>query len=238
MIRRPPRSTLFPYTTLFRSLRRMDEGICARNPFPQSAPPTTKPAVVEQKTAEPIEQVASRQDEPQKAWSPKTHLLLTTEDVLSESEAVSRFAYRPWKLGAIFAALILIVAVIAVPWYARGKGAKLANETKPVANDTSETTNSQLAIKTETPAAQSPDDTSTPATNSDPAELAKREREARLREEARLRAKSSEATASGPATQSPGTPPPTTATQSSSGAASKKVVVQVTYDENGRVTQA
>src|SRR5438094_4198181 len=26
MIRRPPRSTLFPYTTLFRSLRRMSEG--------------------------------------------------------------------------------------------------------------------------------------------------------------------------------------------------------------------
>src|SRR5205085_12412607 len=131
------------------------------------------------------------------------------------------------------AALILIVAVIAVPWYARGKGAKLGNETKPVANETSETTNSQLAIKTETPAAQSPDDTSTPATNLDAAELAKREREARLREEARLRAKSSEATASGPATQSPVIPPPGTSTQS--GAASKKVVVQVTYDENGRV---
>src|SRR2546429_7205565 len=26
MIRRPPRSTLFPYTTLFRSLRRLDHG--------------------------------------------------------------------------------------------------------------------------------------------------------------------------------------------------------------------
>src|SRR3712207_8740564 len=26
MIRRPPRSTLFPYTTLFRSLERIDEG--------------------------------------------------------------------------------------------------------------------------------------------------------------------------------------------------------------------
>src|SRR2546427_5455185 len=27
MIRRPPRSTLFPYTTLFRSLRRRDPGV-------------------------------------------------------------------------------------------------------------------------------------------------------------------------------------------------------------------
>src|SRR5256885_8415274 len=27
MIRRPPRSTLFPYTTLFRSVRRLDEAV-------------------------------------------------------------------------------------------------------------------------------------------------------------------------------------------------------------------
>src|SRR5258708_16632084 len=33
MIRRPPRSTLFPYTTLFRSIS---------HPFPRSEPPTTK----------------------------------------------------------------------------------------------------------------------------------------------------------------------------------------------------
>src|SRR3712207_7601814 len=32
MIRRPPRSTLFPYTTLFRSLRRRQPG--ARRPYP------------------------------------------------------------------------------------------------------------------------------------------------------------------------------------------------------------
>src|SRR5690349_23423731 len=30
MIRRPPRSTLFPYTTLFRSLRRHDRGLGER----------------------------------------------------------------------------------------------------------------------------------------------------------------------------------------------------------------
>src|SRR3989440_8692712 len=31
MIRRPPRSTLFPYTTLFRSRRREREGLCGGN---------------------------------------------------------------------------------------------------------------------------------------------------------------------------------------------------------------
>src|SRR3989442_4017519 len=35
MIRRPPRSTLFPYTTLFRSLRRTDD----RKDKPQPVPP-------------------------------------------------------------------------------------------------------------------------------------------------------------------------------------------------------
>src|SRR5260221_876218 len=36
MIRRPPRSTLFPYTTLFRSLRRHQAGArrCAQQPGP------------------------------------------------------------------------------------------------------------------------------------------------------------------------------------------------------------
>src|SRR3712207_7320973 len=33
MIRRPPRSTLFPYTTLFRSLRQFLKGNVGRNPL-------------------------------------------------------------------------------------------------------------------------------------------------------------------------------------------------------------
>src|SRR5258708_19835851 len=33
MIRRPPRSTLFPYTTLFRSVRIRDPGLCCETPF-------------------------------------------------------------------------------------------------------------------------------------------------------------------------------------------------------------
>src|SRR2546430_17022216 len=46
MIRRPPRSTLFPYTTLFRSRKQMDilrrqlESVMAANPKPTSRSPT------------------------------------------------------------------------------------------------------------------------------------------------------------------------------------------------------
>src|SRR2546427_9399705 len=36
MIRRPPRSTLFPYTTLFRSLQRLDELVAKRRVLIQS----------------------------------------------------------------------------------------------------------------------------------------------------------------------------------------------------------
>src|SRR6266480_6827111 len=39
MIRRPPRSTLFPYTTLFRSAPRCPPEPCGRRPHPGAAAP-------------------------------------------------------------------------------------------------------------------------------------------------------------------------------------------------------
>src|SRR3712207_7933601 len=39
MIRRPPRSPLFPYTTLFRSAQRVVSGLGARRRLPRRAPP-------------------------------------------------------------------------------------------------------------------------------------------------------------------------------------------------------
>src|SRR5690242_20971282 len=38
MLRRPPRSTLFPYTTLFRSVRDREGGACARDRQPVRPP--------------------------------------------------------------------------------------------------------------------------------------------------------------------------------------------------------
>src|SRR5688572_32520696 len=45
MIRRPPRSTLFPYTTLFRSILRMTKEPPAAAPRAQSAPALREPVV-------------------------------------------------------------------------------------------------------------------------------------------------------------------------------------------------
>src|SRR5687767_15896600 len=39
MIRRPPRSTLFPYTTLFRSCRELRRGATRRDPVPDRRQP-------------------------------------------------------------------------------------------------------------------------------------------------------------------------------------------------------
>src|SRR5256885_2887351 len=54
MIRRPPRSTLFPYTTLFRSLIEL---ICARAPACVSARRTSGPCKIQQRLADPSHQV-------------------------------------------------------------------------------------------------------------------------------------------------------------------------------------
>src|SRR2546423_11112170 len=51
MIRRPPRSTLFPYTTLFRSL--LDgKGESVYSPFPDRGEPLMKPVELPQGTLE------------------------------------------------------------------------------------------------------------------------------------------------------------------------------------------
>src|SRR3712207_8289256 len=53
MIRRPPRSTLFPYTTLFRSMWRIPDGVTAEAIVAEfsvlmSGTPTTEPPLVAQ----------------------------------------------------------------------------------------------------------------------------------------------------------------------------------------------
>jgi len=139
----------------------------------------------------------------------------------------------------VFAAIVLIVAVVAVPWgfYARSKAAKMANEAKPVVAPEQPALESQAA-PVESPAAQTEVETTATAANSEAADLARRQREARLREEARTREKAGDTTASLPQsslvvpTQSAAKP------QTSPSSGAKKVTVQVTYDENGRVTQA
>src|SRR6185295_13501269 len=50
------------------------------------------------------------------------------------------FSYGPWKLGAIFAAVVLVIAVVAVPWgwYARSKAAKVTPDAQKVTTDSTQ----------------------------------------------------------------------------------------------------
>jgi len=192
----------------------------------QGAPAKPKADVVIEKTIKP---------------APPAKEAVVSDAFLSSAHNASRFSTAPWKFGVVFAALILIVAGIAVPWgwRARGKAMKAAEQP---AQQTEPAAQSQTPASTETAQtgaddispAQSPDGTNAAPANADAADAARREREARAREEARLKAKAAaEANATSPVTPAQTAP----ATQSAA-SGPKKAVVTVTYDENGRVTQA
>jgi hypothetical protein len=253
----PEHSINQPWTSVvLEGLRRMDEGIHPPNPFSEGSaspveevesspieeikpqPVEAKPNVVEPVAAhaeKPAEVPQPRLEKPPQVSKPPAKAV----PFQSHVEQSSRFATKPWKLGLVFAAIVLIIGVVGVPWgwYARSKAARLANEPKPVLTEPV-ASNSGVA-PSDSPVAQPETEAAAPAANPEAADLARRQREARLREEARAREKAAEATAL------PGQQPlPAVVTQAaakpqiSPAAGAKKVSVQVTYDENGRVTQA
>ena len=163
---------------------------------------------------------------------------------LASTQRASKFSSGPWKLGAVFAALVLIVAGIAVPWgwRVRGKAAKAAEQQTQALNEPAAQTQPSSADNSQSaavPSDQSADGASTAPASADAADAARREREARAREEARLKAKTAEANATaGTAPNSPAQTAPSTSAAQSTAAGPKKATVTVTYDENGRVTGA
>ncbi len=250
-----------PWTSVvLEGLRRMDEGINPADPFPDghhaleelkaAEPKALETRVVESKVVEPkpAEQVvvAAEKISDMPVLSPKFEKpvfkapaadLPAFGAFLSQKDSATRFG--SWKLITVIAAVALLIGVIAVPWgwYARSKAARLANEAQTVPAQNSEPA-SQPVTTNETSAAPATSDSVAPATSSEPTDVAaKRAREARLKERA---AKAQEpSVALTPAQPSSAAGSPSVAkTQSSPAAGSKKATVQVTYDENGRVTQA
>ena len=253
----PEHSIHQPWTSVvLEGLRRMDEGIHPPNPFSEESASSveeiepfpieeikTQPVEAKSKVVEPVaahvekpaEVPQPRLEKPPQVSKPPAQAV----PFQSHLEQSSRFATKPWKLGLVFAAILLIVGVVAVPWgwYSRSKAARSANEPKPVVTEQA-ASNSEVT-QSESPVAQPETEAVTPAANSEAADLARRQHEARLREEARARDKAAEATAlpgqqTSPAAATQSAPKP----QMSPLAGAKKVTVQVTYDENGRVTQA
>ena len=175
---------------------------------------------------------------------PPTKEAVVSEAFLSSAHNASRFSSGPWKFGVVFAALVLIVAGIAVPWgwRARGKAMKAAAQSAQQ-NESAAATQTPVSTENAQPgtddiAGQSPEGTNANPANAEAGDAARREREARAREEARLKAKAAaEANATSPTTPNSSTQNAPAASQSAA-SGPKKAVVTVTYDENGRVTGA
>jgi len=242
-----------PWTSVvLEGLRRMDEGVEPCDAFPVGhEAQVEEPKVVKQNVVavsdvlDPVEEkpesIPACVPEPEKrpVFVPPADLPQMGA-FFSQTDSSTRFG--SWKLGAVLAAVALIVGVIAVPWgwYARSKAAKLASEAQ-----TMPATSSQPALQ---PAPQSVAENQTsiepvasesavPLTTSEAADLAARRlREARAKERAKALETSSTVA---PAKSTPAVVNPNAAkTQSSPVSGSRKATVQVTYDENGRVTQA
>jgi hypothetical protein len=222
-------------------------------PKPEASPKPAAPAQVIEKPL-PLQ---SKFDEPivkhEAGAKPKEEILIekskpsverpvVDDAFLSSTQTASKFSYRSWKLAAVFAALVLIIAGIAVPWgwRVRVKAARAAEEQAQPLNSAAalpQPSASSETAQTES-ASEAPADANTAQTNSEAADAARREREARAREEARLRAKAAESNESAATAPTQPAPAPASASTAQTVAGPKKAVVQVTYDENGRVTQA
>src|SRR5216684_5675251 len=215
-----------PWTSVvLEGLRRMDEGIEPGNPFLEHDDRSEEESDVIEEV--PLAISYNKEDLLSEILSPPE--VEAMGEFLSRPENESHWMKKPWRLGAVFAAVALIVAVVGVPWglYARSKAAKVANEAKP---SVSQPAPADLSVATPAESEQSQ-----PVPSSDAADLAaKRQREERAKERAKaqdaakLTAKDAPVAANTSAAKS----------QSSPTSGAKKVTVQVTYDENGRVTQA
>jgi hypothetical protein len=233
-----------PWTSVvLEGLRRMDEGVTPSDPFPEGAAAQVEEVKIEEPKAvdqnvvvensEPaIPAVSQKFEKPVfKAPAPE---MPDMGAFLSQPNGATRFG--SWK---VIAAVALIVGTIAVPWgwYARSKAARLANAvTAAPAQNSAPVT--QPATTNETLAEPVASESVVPSTSSAAADLAaKRQRELRAKERA---VKAQEfASALAPAQPTPAPVNPSIArTQPAPSAGSKKATVQVTYDENGRVTQA
>lgn len=238
-----------PWTSVvLEGLRRMDEGIEPKNPFPVGHHARSEESNVVKQHVVAVSEVSDSVEEkpesiPARIPEPEKQPVIVSPAGLSgmggffsQTDSATRFG--SWKLGAVLAAVALIVGVIAVPWgwYARSKAAKLATEARTMAPTTSQPA-SQPIVTNQTSNEPVASESAVPATTSEAADLAARRlREARAKE--RAKAQQTWSTVAPAQSTLAAVNPNAGKTQSSPAPGSRKATVQVTYDENGRVTQA
>lgn len=172
-----------------------------------------------------------------------------TSPLFAQVESSGKLAYRPWKLAAIVGAVLLAIAVIALPrsWYARSNEARPNAQAQPATTESAPPSTSVNSTENVQPAATSNDSTAVAnetTTNSgasaSPANGENRRVESRRTDNLRPKTADAGTPLTSSTTQAPAADPNqrTIKPQSSPASVSKRVTVQVTYDENGRVTQA
>ncbi len=204
-----------PWTqVVLEGLRRLDEGIVPSDAFP------------------PDYSAETNEIEPAQSDIPDADLESLRVPGFLSFNAESGGKRRGLVAGAIAFAVVASVAALGVPagWYGRSK--------QPAVSPTVETQPNSAAVP-ETTAATIPDETTSEVAEpsaeeqNDAALAAKRRREMERAKAREAKAATDAETATNPAAP---IPTPIAAAQPKSGP--KKVVVTVTYDESGRVTQA
>ncbi len=202
-----------PWTqVVLEGLRRLDEGITPAEAFPQGYRP-------ENNEGESIEQKPVPSSEVHDLHMPA---------LLSFMDKESMAKQKPLIASAVGLVVLGSIAVIGIPagWYSRAKVAVAASQ--PV-NSSLPVLQAPLPTGEKTPKAED-SDTTTHA--NDAAAVARRQRE---RERAKARAEKA-AMINGAST--PSLPDATSGAVNSAKTGPKKILVTVTYDESGRVTQA
>ena len=204
-----------PWTqVVLEGLRRLDEGIVPSDAFPADY-------AAEANDAEPVQ-----------SDIPDADLESLRVPAFLSFNAEPGGRRRGLVAVAVAFAIIASVAALGVPagWYGRSK--------QSAASPSTETQPSNLAVP-ETTVAETQDD----ATSEVPVESAEELNDAALaakrrREMERAKAREAKAATDPQTVTNPSAPIPTPATAAQPKSGPKKVVVTVTYDESGRVTQA
>ena len=209
------RSINQPWTqVVLEGLRRLDEGIVPTEAFPPDYSVETNSA----------DSTAAQVSEPDLES-------LRVPGFLSVSGVESGGKRKGLVAGAVAFAIIASVAALGVPagWYGRSKQAPVSTQ--------AETQPTNIAVPDTTTAIAQEDTTGAvpeaPEALNDAALAAKRRRDLE-----RARARDAKVATDAQAVTSPAAPIPTLVAAALPKAGPKKVVVTVTYDESGRVTQA
>jgi hypothetical protein len=224
-----------------------EKGLMAAEPPAKAAEASKAPvAIVEHQPAEAAKSEkqnlpAVDRSEPSRTPPPPKRLPATSPLFAEVGPKRSPFG----KIVLIAAAVVLLIAGVAVPWgwYSRNQAAGLNSESEKEINQAvppvaSSDTAENVGPVTTSDAPVIADDTANTLNGPSPVNRENRQLEARRTESLRAKTNVAEPALTNSTAPQAADPNQRPKSQTSPSTGGKKVTVQVTYDENGRVTQA